>query len=267
MIISPQRRLHDAEALAASRLEDMRQEMAAAGRLMSEHIEAFRTVTGDLKRRCEDLECKAAVATEDAAGRFEAVGSALSQAVAFSALFRQELQQRDSIIAYLQRESATLRQLLTTQAQTRLTPTSVPGAGMERVTSGEAPDPLAHASAAKEEPERASYQPDTPPSPGVAITPAMTVPLPVFTAAMAEVMPGGGAGGVGSGKQIAPSAAGAPLTAAGTTAGSVPMEMPLQMPGQALEPATLQDMSVVGAEVAHGINPLNHPRKESYRHD
>ena len=95
-----QRRLHDAEALAASHLEDMRQDMAAAGRMMAQHIESFTTVTGDLKRRCDELECKATVAAEDATGRFEAVGSALSQAVAFSALLRQELSQRDAIIAY-----------------------------------------------------------------------------------------------------------------------------------------------------------------------
>lgn len=77
-----QRRLHDAEQLAASGLEEVRKEAAGAGSILEQHIARFAAITGELQARCAALERQAAIAVEDAAGRFEALASALGEVVA-----------------------------------------------------------------------------------------------------------------------------------------------------------------------------------------
>jgi hypothetical protein len=106
------RRLYDAEALAASRIEELRNELSQAGHVLGEHIGTFQKATEELTQRCRELEFKSAVAAEDAAGKFEAVSAALTQAVGMVNVFRQEMAQRDVILGYLQREMAGLRQAL-----------------------------------------------------------------------------------------------------------------------------------------------------------
>lgn len=114
--VNLQRRLYDAESLAASGIEELRKELSEAGHVLGEHIGTFQKATEELTQRCRELEFKSAVASEDAAGRFEAVSAALTQAVGVTNMFRQEMAQRDVILGYLQREMAGLRQALATVA-------------------------------------------------------------------------------------------------------------------------------------------------------
>jgi hypothetical protein len=109
-----QRRLYDAESLAASSIEELRKELSQAGHVLGEHIGNFQAATEQLTQRCRELEFKSAVAAENASGRFEAVSAALTQAVGVTNVFRQEMAQRDVILGYLQREMAGLRQALAT---------------------------------------------------------------------------------------------------------------------------------------------------------
>jgi len=114
--VNLQRRLYDAESLAASGIEELRKELSQAGHVLGEHIGNFQKATEELTQRCRELEFKSAVATEDAAGRFEAVSAALTQAVGVTNAFRQEMSQRDVILGYLQREMAGVRQAVATVA-------------------------------------------------------------------------------------------------------------------------------------------------------
>jgi hypothetical protein len=70
-----QRRLHDAESLAAAGLEAVRAEVAEGGELVARHVAAFASAAAALEARCAALERGAAVAAEDASGRFQALAA------------------------------------------------------------------------------------------------------------------------------------------------------------------------------------------------
>lgn len=167
-------RLHDAESFTVSAIEEVRKEVASAGVLLGEHIGKFAQVTQDLEARCTALEKDQAAMKEEVAGRFEALASALSQAVTATTMLGQELVRRDNVMMALQHEIASLRSSF-------------------------------HAASRQGE----QRQPEGPPSPLLRH----------------------GNGGPGNSQPSELEAA-----------------LKLPVPGQALEPSTLQDMSVAGME-------------------
>lgn len=102
-------RLHDAESFTVSAIEEVRREVASAGVLLGEHIGKFAQVTQDLEARCTALEKDQASMKEEVAGRFEALASALSQAVTATTMLGQELVRRDNVMMALQHEMASLK--------------------------------------------------------------------------------------------------------------------------------------------------------------
>jgi predicted nucleic acid-binding Zn-ribbon protein len=102
-------RLHDAESFTVSAIEEVRREVASAGVLLGEHIGKFAQVTQDLEARCTALEKDQAAMKEEVAGRFEALASALSQAVTATTMLGQELVRRDNVMMALQHEIAALK--------------------------------------------------------------------------------------------------------------------------------------------------------------
>ena len=226
-----QRRLHDAEALAASRLEELRGEMTAAGHLIGQHLSTFTTAVEELAKRCAELERKEIIQAEAAAGRYEALGTAVRHATATTDLLKQEMTQRDGVINRLQLEIFTLRQSLSTLVSSAATAAAATGAPpMGHYLQLQAPVQHSHRGDLA-----AVHHPNTPMSIGT---------TPTTTTNNANLQ---------NGRHAAPAA-----TTAATGVMTASPSLALPMPGQVLEPSTVQDMSVAGTESARGMNPMMH---------
>jgi hypothetical protein len=103
-----QRRIHDAESLAATAIEAVRQDVAEAGTLLAEHVASFSTTATSLDSRIAQLERQNAQLAEAISGKFEALAAAIDR----SAQWREEISRRDAAINSLQRELGALRALI-----------------------------------------------------------------------------------------------------------------------------------------------------------